>query len=173
MKIRIILFAALATLFISCKKSTTPAPATTANYYIKLKINGAAKSMTMTPMVMFTNAQPLYMCQLSGYFPNNFGQGATFTITDAAAIVTNKTYTQQIINAGGTQVIQTVFVYRGDDGKQYLAEGNIPGTLVSVQFSEIATDHVKGTFSGTVQIQGTSTFVAVTDGEFYLNRVQL
>ncbi|MBS1501191.1 MAG: hypothetical protein JST32_03965 [Bacteroidetes bacterium] len=168
MKRSFILLAILSVIFSSCKKSTTQPQSPAGSYYIKLKINGAAKSMTMTPMVMFTNTPPLYMCQLSGYFLNNFGQGATFTITDVAAMATNKTYTQQVINAGGTQIIQTVFVYRGDDGKQYLAEGNIPGTSVSVQFSEIASDHVKGTFSGTVQVQGTSTFVPVTDGQFYL-----
>jgi hypothetical protein len=162
---------AMPVMFSSCKKSSNTGPSSTSTYYIKLKINGTAKSMTLTPIVMFTNASPLYICQLSGYFTDNFGEGAIFTITDVAAITTGTTYTQQYLTGAGAGVQQTTFVYRGDDGKQYLAEGGISGTSVSVVFSEITSDHVKGTFSGTLLIQGTTTFVTITDGEFYLKRV--
>jgi hypothetical protein len=158
-------------MFNSCKKSSTKPATTNGTYYVKLKINGVAKSMTLTPIAMFTDAQTIHIGELTGYFAGNFGEGAIFTITDGDPITTNKAYTQQRISANGTSVIQNLFIYRGDDGKQYLANGDDPGTSVTLTFTEITSGYVKGTFSGTLWLQGSnSTFVNITDGEFYLRR---
>lgn len=162
---------AMAFMFSSCKKSSTKPATTNGTYYVKLKINGVAKSMTLTPIAMFTDAQTIHIGELTAYFEGNFGEGAIFTITDGDPITTNKAYTQQRISANGTSVIQNLFIYRGDDGKQYLANGDDPGTSVTLTFSEITSGYVKGTFSGTLWLQGSnSTFVNITDGEFYLRR---
>lgn len=160
---------AMPVMYSSCKKSGSQAPST-GSYYIKLKINGTAKSMTMTPIAMFTSAPPLYMVQLDGYFPNNFGAGLSFTVEDSNSFSTGTTYTQQYVKVNGVVMGEPSFSFRSDDGNSYIAAPAATGTVIALKFTEIATDHVKGTFSGTMQLQGTSTFAQITDGEFYLKR---
>lgn len=161
---------AMPVMYTSCKKSSTQTPATTGSYYIKLKVNGTAKSMTMTPIAVFTSASPLYLVQLDGYFTNNFGTGVNFTLEDSNPFNTNTTYAAQYVKVNGAVIGEPNFVFRSDDGNSYVAAPATPGTSIALNFTEIASDHVKGTFSGTMQLQGTSTFAQITDGEFYLKR---
>jgi hypothetical protein len=161
---------AVPVMYSSCKKSKTQAPATTSTYYVKLKVNGTAKSMTMTPIVMFTSAPPLYLAQLSGYFPNDFGSGANFTLEDSNSFNTSSTYTAQYVKVNGTVIGQPSFSFTSDDGKAYIAAPATPGTAIALNFTEITASYVKGTFSGTMQLEGTSTFAQITDGQFYLKR---
>ncbi len=122
----------------------------------------------MTPIAMFTSAPSLYLVQLDGYFLNNFGTGLSFTLEDSNSFNTGTTYTQQFVKVNGLVMGEPSFSFRSDDGNSYTSAPAAPGIIIALNFTEIATDHVKGTFSGTMQLQGTNTFAQITDEEFYL-----
>lgn len=170
---------AAALLICACKKngSSSPQKNTTTNstYYVKLKINGTQKEMTYNATSLFPAAVSFHTCELAGQFAGNNAAGVTLVMNDADAFTTTKTYTEQVITLNNLPVEQCTFTYKDDDNTIYLAGGTTANTKVTVNFTEIASDHVKGTFSGKLLNVGSGAspeYATITDGEFNLSRSQ-
>ncbi|HWD87201.1 MAG TPA: hypothetical protein VG367_03675 [Mucilaginibacter sp.] len=84
-------------------------------------------------------------------------------MVDNSAITTSKTYTQAV----------GIFTYVDESGIAYVAGSSFENTSFNMVITEIASDHIKGTFSAVLQKEGTSpSYLNATSGGFYVNRLQ-
>jgi len=171
-KFLVLVLAGLALLTGSCKKdSNGPKKPSSSSYYIKLKLNGELKQYTFNATSLLSKPS-VYACELTALLSNTNTAGVTVGLTDGSAFVTDKTYTEAYIVANGTTTIQGMITYKTEDGTIYFASATAANTSLRLQFSEIANDHLKGTFSGTFLKVGSSPLVyaPITEGEFYVGR---
>ncbi|MFB9843645.1 hypothetical protein [Mucilaginibacter ginsenosidivorans] len=157
-----------------CKKdgAATNKQVSTKDFYIKLKVNGVAKTMTVNATtVSGVVSGVIHAMSVSAQFTSNPAAGVTIGLNDGAAYNTTTTYTGKYIEVSGITTIQTTFTYKDEDNSTYLASPAAAGTNVTLNISEVANDHFKGTFSGKLIKSGTTaSFITVTDGEFYVGR---
>lgn len=160
----------------SCKKdsikSTDTKKDSDKNFYAKFKLNGTAKEFDYNPTTLFTTPLPIYVGELIATSKDNHADGITIGLNDSVAYKINKTYTQQLITIKGKTTIQGMITLKDTDGSIYYASGTIANTTLSLQFTEIADDHLKGTFTAHVIKVGSSpaSYADITDGEFNLGR---
>lgn len=165
---------ALVILCTACKKdiNKTNKQVDTKDLYIKLKVNGVAKTMTVNATTISGVVSGIiHALSISAEFTSNPVAGVTIGLNDGAAFNTTTTYTGKYIDVSGTTTIQTTFIYKDEDNSTYLASPAAAGTNVTLNITEIADDHFKGTFSGKLlKSATTTTFINITDGEFYVGR---
>ena len=160
----------------SCKKdssSNKTTPDKDISYYVKLKLNGVQKQMTYHATTLFTTPASVYTCELTAQFAGNKAAGTTVVLHDAAAFTTGKNYTEKLITINNATNIQGTITFRDEDNTVYYATGTIANTSLTLQFTDLSANHVKGTFSGTFIKVGSKdpvTYVTITEGEFYLSR---
>lgn len=165
----------LITLLPSCKKATTNANSKkndTAKFYIKFKIGGIIKELDYNATTLFTSPLPIYGGELVGEFADNHANGVAIVLNDSTAYKTGKTYTEQIITIKGKITIQGTFTFKDEDGTAYYASGATSSTSLNLQFTELAADHVTGTFTAHLVKVGSAplTYADITDGQFNLSR---
>lgn len=161
----------------SCKKSSNINPGKNTNtgtsaYYIKLKIDGEQREMTYNATSLFPAAVSFHTCELAGQFADNNAAGVTLVMNNASAFNTSTTYTEQLLTLNSVPMEQCTFTYKDKDNTIYLGGGLTANTKVTVNFTEIAADHVKGTFSGklfNVASGASPQYATITDGEFNLS----
>lgn len=147
--------------FVSCKKdSKTPA---SGSYYVKFQFNGTQKQYTAAVTGILGSSASPDGCDIIGYASGTHPAGVTISIVDNSAITTNKAYTQAV----------GIFTYVDESGIAYVAGSSFENTSFNLTITEIASDHIKGTFSASLQKEGTPIeYVNATNGEFYVNRLQ-
>lgn len=170
----------LLTLISSCKKDAKSSDAKksdttksdTKKFYVKLKIGGVTKQMDYNPTTLFTTPLPIYAGELVGQFSDNHANGITIVLNDSVAYKTGKTYTEQIITIKGKTTVQGTITFKNDDGVVYYASGVSSSTSFNLQFTELADDHVTGTFTAHLIKVGSSpvTYSDITEGQFNLSR---
>jgi len=157
-----------------CKKdnNNTNKQVNTKDFYIKLKVNGVAKTMTVNATTISgVVSGVIHALSISAEFTSNPVAGVTIGLNDGAVFNTTTTYTGKYIDVSGTTTIQTTFIYKDEDNSTYLASPAAAGTNVTLNITEIADDHFKGTFSGKLlKSSTTTTFINITDGEFFVGR---
>jgi hypothetical protein len=160
-KIIILIPVFLLAFFASCKKdSKAPASGT---YYIKFQFNGAEKQYSASTSGILGSSSAPDGCEIIGYGSGTNPPGVTISIVDNSAITTNKTYTQTV----------GIITYVDESGASYVAGSAYKSTAFAITIEEIASDHIKGTFSARFQKGGTAgTYLNATEGQFYVNRLQ-
>jgi hypothetical protein len=162
MRIRIAILTSILLLasIASCKKDSTTTP-NSSSYYVKFKFNGTQKQYTAYTTSLLGTASSADGCEIIGYASGTHPAGVTISVVDNAPITTNKTYTEAI----------GIFTYVDESGISYVAGSVYNGTSFNLVITEIASDHIKGTFSAVLQKAGTPIeYINVTEGEFYLGR---
>ena len=159
----------------SCKKDTKssdPKKNNTTKFYVRFKINGVAKELNYNPTTLFTSPLPIYAGELVGQFADNHANGVTIVLNDSTVYKTGETYTGQIITIKGKTTIQGTITFKDEDGTIYYASGTTSSTSLNLQFTELAADHVTGTFTAHLVKVGSSplTYADITDGQFNLSR---
>lgn len=174
------LILAIVLVMASCKKNIAPGTGDTNDnnqYYISFKINNVQKKYTYT--VANLNAGDGPPNTYTGYFgggikgdtlKNNFG----FRIFDFNSISTDKTYNEGIFPP--TSVPAAYCEYIDESGVIYVSflSTYFPSLPFSVKITEITSSYVKGNFSGKVNAVndfGTANSLVVSDGKFYLKRI--
>ena len=133
------------------------------SYYLRLKANGT--------QVQFTNDASLQGAfsqsgiQYNGLFTGfDAASNMSLQVFDGAAI-TPKSYSGFDISGGALRGV--LLTYQDTGGVVYGSGGN--GTDAVVTITEMSQTAVKGTFSGTVKVNGHPN-VAITAGEFVVHR---
>src|SRR3569833_1005077 len=80
----------------------------TKDFYIKLKVNGVAKTMTVNATTISGIVSGvIHALSISAEFTSNPVAGVTIGLNEKAAINTTTTYTGKYIDVSGTTTIQT------------------------------------------------------------------
>lgn len=169
---QLLLIVLVALVIASCKKDNkAPGGNDNKSYYIKLKLNGVQKQYTYNATSLLAKPS-VYACSIMGLFSSSNTAGVTIGLTDGEPFAINKTYTGQVIVANGVTTIQGTFTYKEENGTNYFASGTTANTSLTLKFTEIAPDHLKGTFSGTLLKVGSAplSYATFTEGEFYVGR---
>jgi hypothetical protein len=161
-KIIILIPVFLLAFFASCKKDSK-APASSGTYYVKFQFNGTEKQYSASTTGILGSSSAPDGCEIIGYGSGANPPGVTISIVDNSAITTNKTYTQTV----------GIITYVDESGTSYVAGSVYQSTALAITIEEIASDHIKGTFSAKFQKAGTTdTYLNATEGQFYVNRLQ-
>jgi hypothetical protein len=158
-----LLFLLAPAFFSSCKKQSKNAVLPNSAYYVKFNFNGTQKQYSYYTTSLLGAASTPDGCEIIGYNSGTKPAGVTIAIVDNQPITINKTYTQAIGD----------FTYVDEAGVAYFASSVAAGTSLNLNIAQIATNYIKGTFSGVLQKEGSPVvYFTVTNGQFYLGRSQ-
>jgi hypothetical protein len=149
----------------ACNKNSNAQAGT---YSVSMSVNGVQKQFTVQAIAVFaTISSNDYTVAVEG--ANSLIQGSTgmaINITNPTAISSGVNYTDANVSINGNEVAQAVLQYTDTAGHIYSsAYFNSPGVIVT--FSQINSTIVKGTFSGTLQLQsGGGIPLTITNGQF-------
>lgn len=190
----LVLFTAL-WVFISsgCSKDDHNASPDKADYYISFKVDGVQKKYTSQAVVSLGHStqDKLYNGTMQGYEDFNAASRSHIGIVvfDNMAIAAGSYQDpQKATDADGNKIAKVTINYYEDANKGYLSMGSMvdenghplpaAGGAVAdarVDITGLTSDHVEGTFSGTLFLSTDATFkttVKITEGKFILNRLQ-
>lgn len=177
---------ACAMLFIACiKNADTPRDDNdnSGDYYLKCKIDGIETNFNYLPQAFFnlSDADTFYSTSLVAYKAKpmiNDTSNFVILMADNKPMVKNVVYTNYGASGGNTQRIKLNALTQLDKGTFYASWGDEFASFgivsdTKVEFTEVGDKHLKGTFSGTMyqQIDGSSPKHVVTDGEFYVQKL--
>ncbi len=160
--------------FIGCKKQDNQSPNNNqSGYYFRFKADGKKTEYTTTAATMeMGDALPNHTGYFIGYTEsgtkkNNFA----FRLFDTEDIKANKTYTEAAYNA--SKVPAAYGIWYNADGTCLLSFKTTADPIqpFKVTLTEVTSTSVKGNFSGKVKEQNGSNIVEITEGEFYLKRI--
>jgi hypothetical protein len=182
----------LATTLSQCKKSSSSngGSGNSGGYYLKFNLNGAPVDYESEAAAELNkvNSDGLYSAVLEAYKDFTIGSVTneiTITLFSANPIAAT-TYEDphKADETNGSQVPQAEVFWEDSTATGYLtagaladSNGNIPiaGMVANAQvtITELTSNDLKGTFSGTLYNSTNFTIVeSITDGEFYLKRTQ-
>jgi hypothetical protein len=137
-------------------------------YYMRFKANGKQIEYRPGAQAAFIHQDNLYSCVLSGFVTNS---NLSVSLFDFSPITTNVTYTEKILTGASMVVFNTLIGYQDDQGILYNSVNSTahPNANARVTISEITNGYVKGVFTAVVCKDQLT--IKITDGEFYLKRV--
>lgn len=177
-----------------CKKSGTsgsgsPGGGAGSGYYIKFDLDGTPLEYTDDAIATVTgiNGDGLYGAALVAYKNVNAGakNAVTIPLFSSSPIAANTPYNDPVkaTEKNGEMVPESVIFWDDSTGTAYLTAGTLsdangntplPGVVANAQvtITELTATDVKGSFSGTVYRPDFAVSKSVTNGEFFLKRVQ-
>lgn len=192
----IIAILSLSIFFAGCKKSNDANNGNNGNagdYYLKFKADGDQKEFKSEPLIQLLPLKDgLYSAVLQGY-ADFVGQGTKdelgMIVLSNDPIVQGSSFQdpQKCVNKDGDTLTKLITNFNDINNKGYLSMGTLvdkngvntlfPSVIADAKLniSELNSDFAKGTFSATVYLSTDATLtqkVKITDGEFYLKRVQ-
>jgi len=178
-----------------CKKSndTNNGSGSGDDYYLKFKADGTQKEFKSQALItLLAKKDGLYSAVLQGY--KDFeGQGTKdelgMIVMTNDEIVQGNTFQdpQKATDKDGMPIPKLIMNFNDPSSNGYLSMGTLSdenGTVVlfpdvvadaKLTISELTSGYAKGTFSGTVYLStdaNLKTKVKITEGEFYLKRLQ-
>lgn len=171
------------TLLISCKKNNDNAPGNGDGYYMKFKLNGTQieyKGQAECNFNKVTNLQ--HAASFAGLKETLVAgkNNMSIILGTGDENKTGITYTCYATNTAGYEKAKVLnIVYIDENGKSYLSwsEEFAPAlpvgteTKAQLNVTEATTAYLKGNFSGVLYNNDYSVKFSVTDGEFYLRRL--
>lgn len=165
------------------------------SYYVRFKADGVSYSYTAQALaaLSYVTDDKLYSGVLQGY--GDLAQASKSHIGiflfSSSALAAQITYQDpaKAVNASGASVPAVMINYLDAQGQSYISAGllvdasgqfpYLPNPQMkadaSVTLTELTSTYVKGRFSATVYLSTDATFatqVRLTEGEFFLQRVQ-
>lgn len=167
----------------ACKKNDDK-PGNGSGYYMKFKLNGTQVEYTGQVECNFNKTSgATHVASFAGLkVALNAGSNAmTLALGTADNNETNVTYTNYATTAAGTEKAKALTIgYMDEAGAAYLSwpdefSAALPGgtkTEARLKVTEATSAALKGTFSGVLYNTDYSKELTVTDGEFYLRRIE-
>jgi hypothetical protein len=180
-----------------CKKTNDANnnnPGSGTDYFLKFKADGTQKEFKSSALIQLLkkNNDGLYSAVLEGY-KDYAGQGTKdelgMIILSDDPIVQGSSYQdpQKCVNVNGDTLTKLIMNFNDPSNNGYLSMGTLadkngvitlfPNVVADAKLtiSELTSDYAKGTFSSTVYLSTDATLttkINITDGEFYLKRIQ-
>ena len=180
-----------------CKKSNDANnnnPGSGTDYFLKFKADGTQKEFKSEPLIQILkkNNDGLYSAVLQGY-KDFVGQGTKdelgMIILSNDPVVQGSSYQdpEKCVDISGDTLTKLIMNFNDPTNNGYLSMGPLadkngviilfPNVVADAKLliSELTSDYAKGTFSATVYLSTDATLttkVKITDGQFYLKRVQ-
>lgn len=187
------IFSILILSFPSCKKDKNNSGNGNATYYMRFKVNGVQTQFNSVPIAqsVYNSSDKVYatgILALKDSSKINQDQ-IDIAITNKDALAAGAVYQDPVkVNAGTAAIPQIIITYYNSQQESYVSmglfsdnEGNFSSLLpdyknlvadAKLTVSDIGSDFIKGSFSGTVFRLNTSTNVydkiTLTEGQFNL-----
>jgi len=147
----------------SCKKDDNNA--TAGKYYVKFKADGQAVEFVDQQRLQAAigNSGSQHVLTVMGFTPNS---NASLVINDIQPITVGN-YDGYVLQSGG--VVGTVIAYQNTAGETFGTNGANPEVAATVVLFNNA--EVKGTFSGVIKQNGGTKTIQITEGEFFVKRI--
>ncbi len=149
----------------SCGSSGT-GPSFTGNLFLQFKANGTPVDFTVQASLMasFADTGSQHDALISGYDATS---GLSLVVFDGAAITTG-TYSGYTLDTGAGFVKGVLITYYDSHGSYGSGNQNPVNAIVTI--TSITSTRVQGTFTGTVSPAAGTPAVAITDGQFVVQR---